>query len=50
MKMFVMPIYTPFYNRFAASGFTSKPDKFVKYSVPTLESMIDSFFEGDGSS
>jgi hypothetical protein len=41
---------TSIYSRFEDSGFTTKPGKYIRYDVTTLETMISNFFEGQGAS
>ncbi|KAI3635846.1 hypothetical protein MIR68_006484 [Amoeboaphelidium protococcarum] len=51
IKSVVMPLYTKFWNKFAADpklieAWTSKPEKYVRFPVAEIETLLDSLFIG----
>jgi len=41
----LLPLYKKFLERYETAKFSDNPSKYIKYSVGTLEQMLDQFFE-----
>ena len=44
-REFVLPKYKTFLEKYRTINFTKNPDKYIKYSVTDVSSMIDKLFE-----
>jgi exocyst complex protein 7 len=42
---FIIPAYRIFLDKYKRMNFTRNPDKYIKYSVEDVESMINRFFD-----
>jgi len=45
IKSVLLPLYKKFLEKYETVKFSDNPNKYIKYSVGTLEQMLDQFFE-----
>ena len=44
-KDYILPKYNDFLNKYKGTNFTKNPEKYIKYSVEQVETMMSQFFD-----